>query len=152
MRHLFLASLLLISTSVFASTSKQCSLRAIDGLNSGICSDDEFTVALWNGDLQTVSQRLSENPNLLYSCNFSPSYVYNGSNSEMMNPLIFSVCHSKENRKLSLVQMLLDHGAGQEINCETQNLKITAKFCLSKISDDVIRSQVETLLKKYGMN
>ena len=151
MRNVFIASLFLISVSTFASTSKQCSLKAINGASSGVCSDDEFTVALWNGDLQTVNQKLSENPNLLYSCNFSPSYT-SGANSVVMNPLIFSVCHSRENSKLALVQMLLARDGGQEVNCETENLKITAKFCLNRISDDETRSQVEAVLKKYGMN
>jgi len=152
MKFIFFVSAMLISTQVFGSNTQLCSLKALNGGSSGVCSDEEFSVALWNSDFQTVNQKLKSNPNLLYSCNFSTSYVYNGSNPELMNPLVFSVCHSKAQDKRALIQTLLNHGADQEINCETANLKITAKFCLDRISDEALRTEIEALLKTHGMN
>lgn len=152
MKFILLLTSFIGFTCTVAFASQQCSFKALNGANSGTCSSDEFTVALWNSDLQTVDQNLKANPNLLYSCNFSPSYVYNGSVPEIMNPLIFSICHSKNRNKLSLIQMLLDQGADQDINCETPNLKITAEFCLSRVSDESLRTEIRNLLKSRGLN
>jgi hypothetical protein len=135
-----------------AMAGAPCKLKPLDGGEFGQCTSEEFTVALWNGDMAAARSLIEKNPNLLYSCNFSTSFVYNGGMPEILNPSTFVACHSVYDKKIELLQLLLESLPRGEINCESQNLKITAKQCLSRIDDSLLREKVEELLRKHGMN
>lgn len=140
MKHLMITMALLLSVSAFAA---ECEFE--NAVNDKTCTDNDFFVALWNGDTASVEQKLQTNPKLVNSCPVSTSYV-----NEFVTPLIFASCHSAYNKRIELVSLLLKNGAANQINCQSRFAHLTALKCANAIQDQSVKQAVLKLLKAAG--
>lgn len=140
MKNLIMAAALLFSAGAFAA---ECQFENV--VSSNTCTDDEFFVAIWNGNTEIVEQKLQTNPKLINSCPTSTSYV-----NEFVTPLIFASCHSVYSKRAELVSALLKSGAANQINCESRFARMTAFKCANAIQDNSVRQAVLKLLKAAG--
>ena len=127
----------------FSASAEECQFQNV--VSSSTCTDDEFFVALWNGNTEIVEQKLQINPKLINSCPESTSYK-----NEFVTPLIFASCHSVYNKRAELVSILLKSGAANQINCESRFARMTALKCANAIQDNSVRQTVLKLLKAAG--
>lgn len=140
----FTSVLLLSQISLAAPT---CKFKPLKGGASGVCSDDEFTAALLNGDVALAEAKISSNTNYLYSCNYSHKYDGTNGTEELMNPLIYTVCHTVYGGMIDMVAMLLNHIDKSELQCETPDRRMTVKDCVNRIADEQVREEVSKLLE-----
>ncbi len=145
MRTILAVSILALVLGSASFAGEKCSFKAINGGTTGVCSDDTFTVALWNGDVAKVKSLLQANPALIQSCQQSTSYA-----GEWINPLVFSSCHGVYSTKAEVIKTLLASGAAAQVNCESDIFKMTALKCAQEIEDASVRNAVVGLLKAAG--
>ena len=138
--------LIILTSSMFLSlgaVATECQFESVASGNT--CTDNEFAVAIWNGNTELVEQKLRPNPKLISACPTSLSYSH-----EFVTPLIFASCHSVYSKRAELVSILLKNGAANQINCESSLVRMTALKCANAIEDQKVRQDVLKLLKAAG--
>ncbi|WP_413289495.1 hypothetical protein [Bdellovibrio sp. HCB337] len=142
---LVFTSVLLFSQISLAAPT--CKFKPLNGGTSGVCSDDEFTVALLEGNVASAEAMIEANPNYLYSCNYSHKFNGTSGTNELMNPLIYTVCHTVYGGMKDMVVMLLNHIDKEELLCATPDRRMTVKDCVNRISDEQVRDEVSKVLE-----